>query len=96
MFSDDEGSDPFDAGNDDAEDEPIPGTEAVLKQRLKAAIMFTIDQISEHEVRNLSICAYNTQAQLQCKIQRAADILNLDMHVPYQPPGPNLANCRAI
>lgn len=86
MFSDDEGSDPFDAGHDDAEDEPIPGTEAVLKQRLKAAIMFTIDQIYEHEVRR---CIRHRGSP---RLRR----LSLDMHMPVLGARPDLANRRAI
>jgi hypothetical protein len=36
-------------GEDDGDDF-IPGTQAQLKQRLKAAIMYSVKQICEHEV----------------------------------------------
>ena len=64
MLSDEAESDAFDAPDvDELDDEPIPGTEAVLKQRLKAAIMYTIGKICENEVLSAYVMYHTVQSE---------------------------------
>lgn len=60
MISDE---DPFDAEADD----PLPGTEDALRERLKAAVMFTVGQICEQKV--CALVALSFESSMLCYIE---------------------------